>query len=451
MDLAYTIAITLLTLGVLVAVHEFGHFWVARRCGVKVLRFSIGFGKSLYTWHDRHGTEFCVAAIPLGGYVKMLDEREGEVAAGEQALAFNRKPVLQRIAVVAAGPIANFLLAIVAYWFLFMAGESGYAPVIGAVKAGSVADSAGLEAGQEIVAIDGEETPTWQALSFRLLDRIGDTGTVHFSVKYPDSGMIYESEGALQQWLGADESPDLLAGLGITPYAPAVPPVVSEVVADSPAERAGLMAGDRVLSADGTPMAEWMEWVEYVRARPGQVISLAVERGDDTLAMHITPEAATLAEGETIGRVGIAVSMPELPEGMLREFERGPVASLGAAFVRTGDLVGFTLSSIKKMIQGLISPKNLSGPITIAKVASASAKSGLESYIGFLALLSVSLGVLNLLPIPVLDGGHLLYYTVELLAGRPVPEKVQMVGYQLGLFLILGVMALALYNDFARL
>jgi regulator of sigma E protease len=451
MDLAYTIAITLLTLGVLVAVHEFGHFWVARRCGVKVLRFSIGFGKSLYTWHDRHGTEFCVAAIPLGGYVKMLDEREGEVAAGEQALAFNRKPVLQRIAVVAAGPIANFLLAIVAYWFLFMAGESGYAPVIGAVKAGSVADIAGLEAGQEIVAIDGEETPTWQALSFRLLDRIGDTGTVHFSVKYPDSGMIYESEGALQQWLGADESPDLLAGLGITPYAPAVPPVVSEVVADSPAERAGLMAGDRVLSADGTPMAEWMEWVEYVRARPGQVISLAVERGDDTLAMHITPEAATLAEGETIGRVGIAVSMPELPEGMLREFERGPVASLGAAFVRTGDLVGFTLSSIKKMIQGLISPKNLSGPITIAKVASASAKSGLESYIGFLALLSVSLGVLNLLPIPVLDGGHLLYYTVELLAGRPVPEKVQMVGYQLGLFLILGVMALALYNDFARL
>ena len=188
-----------------------------------------------------------------------------------------------------------------------------------------------------------------------------------------------------------------------------------------------------------------------MRARPGQVISLAVERGDDTLAMQITPEAATLADGETIGRVGIAVSMPELPEGMLREFERGPVASLGAAFVRTGDLVGFTLSSIKKMIQGLISPKNLSGPITIAKVASASAKSGLESYIGFLALLSVSLGVLNLLPIPVLDGGHLLYYTVELLAGRPVPEKVQMVGYQLGLFLILGVMALALYNDFARL
>ena len=451
MDLAYTIAITLLTLGVLVAVHEFGHFWVARRCGVKVLRFSIGFGKSLYTWHDRHGTEFCVAAIPLGGYVKMLDEREGEVAAGEQALAFNRKPVLQRIAVVAAGPIANFLLAIVAYWFLFMAGESGYAPIIGAVKAGSVADIAGLEAGQEIVAIDGEETPTWQALSFRLLDRIGDTGTVHFSVKYPDSGMIYESEGTLQQWLGADESPDLLAGLGITPYAPAVPPVVSEVVADSPAERAGLMAGDRVLSADGTLMAEWMEWVEYVRARPGQVISLAVERGDDALAMQITPEAATLADGETIGQVGIAVSMPELPEGMLREFERGPVASLGAAFVRTGDLVGFTLSSIKKMIQGLISPKNLSGPITIAKVASASAKSGLESYIGFLALLSVSLGVLNLLPIPVLDGGHLLYYTVELLAGRPVPEKVQMVGYQLGLFLILGVMALALYNDFARL
>ncbi|MEZ5556747.1 sigma E protease regulator RseP [Haliea sp.] len=451
MDLAYTIGITLLTLGVLVAVHEFGHFWVARRCGVKVLRFSIGFGKSIYTWQDRHGTEFCIALIPLGGYVKMLDEREGEVAAGERELAFNRKPVLQRIAVVAAGPIANFLLAIVAYWFLFMAGESGYAPVIGAVKPGSVADIAGLEAGQEIVAVDGKETPTWQALSFRLLDRIGDTGTVQFSVKYPDSGMIYESEGQLQQWLGDDESPDLLTGLGITPYAPSVPPVVSEVVADSPAERAGLLPGDRVLSADGTPMAEWLEWVAYVRDRPGQPIALEVQRGNDTVAMQIVPDAETDSAGETIGRVGIAVSMPALPEGMLREFERGPVASLGAAFVRTGDLVGFTLSSIKKMIQGLISPKNLSGPITIAKVASASAKSGLESYIGFLALLSVSLGVLNLLPIPVLDGGHLLYYTVELLAGRPVPEKVQMLGYQLGLFLILGVMALALYNDFARL
>ncbi|MBM70234.1 MAG: zinc metallopeptidase RseP [Haliea sp.] len=451
MDLAYTIGITLLTLGVLVAVHEFGHFWVARRCGVKVLRFSIGFGKSIYTWQDRHGTEFCIALIPLGGYVKMLDEREGEVAAGERELAFNRKPVLQRIAVVAAGPIANFLLAIVAYWFLFMAGESGYAPVIGAVKPGSVADIAGLEAGQEIVAVDGKETPTWQALSFRLLDRIGDTGTVQFSVKYPDSGMIYESEGQLQQWLGDDESPDLLTGLGITPYAPSVPPVVSEVVADSPAERAGLLPGDRVLSADGTPMDEWLEWVAYVRDRPGQSIALEVQRGNDTVAMQIVPDAETDSAGETIGRVGIAVSMPALPEGMLREFERGPVASLGAAFVRTGDLVGFTLSSIKKMIQGLISPKNLSGPITIAKVASASAKSGLESYIGFLALLSVSLGVLNLLPIPVLDGGHLLYYTVELLAGRPVPEKVQMLGYQLGLFLILGVMALALYNDFARL
>jgi len=358
MDLAYTIGITLLTLGVLVAVHEFGHFWVARRCGVKVLRFSIGFGKSIYTWQDRHGTEFCIALIPLGGYVKMLDEREGEVAAGERELAFNRKPVLQRIAVVAAGPIANFLLAIVAYWFLFMAGESGYAPVIGAVKPGSVADIAGLEAGQEIVAVDGKETPTWQALSFRLLDRIGDTGTVQFSVKYPDSGMIYESEGQLQQWLGDDESPDLLTGLGITPYAPSVPPVVSEVVADSPAERAGLLPGDRVLSADGTPMAEWLEWVAYVRDRPGQPIALEVQRGNDTVAMQIVPDAETDSAGETIGRVGIAVSMPALPEGMLREFERGPVASLGAAFLRTGDLVGFTLSSIKKMIQGLISPKN---------------------------------------------------------------------------------------------
>ncbi|MEQ9465570.1 MAG: RIP metalloprotease RseP [Haliea sp.] len=451
MDLAYTIGITLITLGVLVAVHEYGHFWVARRCGVKVLRFSIGFGKSLYTWHDRHGTEYCIAVIPLGGYVKMLDEREGDVPAGELDQAFNRKPVLQRIAVVAAGPLANFALAILAYWVLFMGGESGYAPVIGSVEPGSVADAAGLKAGQEIVAVDGEETPTWQALSFRLLDRIGDTGSIRFTAKEPGSDMLYQSEAPLQRWLSEQEEPDLFGGLGVAMYTPEVPPVVNEVVADSPAARAGLQAGDRILSADGLPMPRWMDWVDYVRERPGQRIALELERDGEQQSTAIIPDGEADVDGTVIGRVGVAVVMPAMPPEMIRQFQRGPLQSLGASVTRTGELVSFTLGSIKKMLQGLISPKNLSGPITIAKVASASAKSGLESWIGFLALLSVSLGVLNLLPIPVLDGGHLLYYTVELLAGRPVPEKIQALGYQLGLFMILGIMALALYNDFARL
>jgi regulator of sigma E protease len=450
MDLLYTIAITILTLAVLVTVHEYGHFWVARRCGVKVLRFSIGFGKPLYSWHDSQGTEYVVAAIPLGGYVKMLDEREGNVSTAELEQAFNRKPVLQRIAVVSAGPLANFALAIVAFWMLYLGGESGYAPVVGAVESGSVAEVAGLEPGQEIVAVDGEATPTWQALSFRLLDRIGDSGKIFFSIKYPDSDVVYQSQGTLESWMSGEEEPDLFKGLGLTLYTPPVEPIVREIVPGGAAERAGLQPGDRVVSADGFPVPLWENWVEYVRARPGQVIAVEYERGGEILAAAMTPEAVT-EEGESFGRVGMAVALPAMPPEMLREFSRGPVEALGASVVRTYDLSIFTLSSIKKMIQGLISPKNLSGPITIAKVASASAKSGLESYISFLALLSISLGVLNLLPIPVLDGGHLMYYTIELLAGRPVPEKIQNLGYQLGLFVVLGIMTFALYNDFSRL
>jgi regulator of sigma E protease len=451
MELVYTIGITLGTLAILVAVHEYGHFWVARRCGVQVLRFSIGFGKSLFSWEDKQGTQYSIAAIPLGGYVKMLDEREGEVPEELLDRAFNRKPVLQRIAVVSAGPLANLALAVVAYWGLFMAGETGYVPIIGEVEAGSVADVAGLEAGQEIVAIDGGKTPTWQALSFRLLDRIGDTGTIRFAVKYPDSDMVYESEADVQRWLSDQEQPDLFGGLGISMYVPEVPPVVDEVVAGSPAEAIGLRSGDKVLRADGVTMSRWMDWVDYVRARPQQPIELEYLRGDELLQAVIVPERITDDSGESFGRVGVGVALPEMPPEMVRSFSRGPLEALGASFIRTGELTVFTLKSIQKMLMGLISPKNLSGPITIAKVATASAKSGLGSYISFLALLSVSLGVLNLLPIPVLDGGHLLFYTVELLAGRPVPEKIQSLGYQLGLFMVLGIMMLALYNDFSRL
>ncbi|KZX55081.1 zinc metallopeptidase RseP [Halioglobus sp. HI00S01] len=451
MDILYTILITLFTLAVLVAVHEYGHFWVARKCGVKVIRFSIGFGKSLGSWRDSQGTEYSVAAIPLGGYVKMLDEREGDVPEEELEQAFNRKPVLQRIAVVAAGPLANLLLAVVAYWFLFMAGERGYAPVIGEVETGSIADVAGLETGQEIVAVDGADTPTWRALSFALLDRIGDSGTIEFAVSYPGSDMVYESEVVIDRWLSEQEEPDLFGGLGIAMYTPDVPPVVDSVSEGSPAAAAGLQTGDRVLRADAVPMEKWMDWVEYVRARPGQPITLEIERDGQIEQRVITPERVVEEGAEPFGRVGVGVALPEMPPEMIRTFQRGPIESMGAAVVQTWELVGFTLNSIKKMIMGLISPKNLSGPITIAKVASASAKSGLESYIGFLALLSVSLGVLNLLPVPVLDGGHLLFYTVELLAGRPVPEKIQALGYQVGLFLVLGMMALALYNDFTRL
>ncbi len=451
MDLLYTLAVTAFTLAVLIAIHEYGHFWVARRCGVKVLRFSIGFGTPLLRWRDKLDTEYVIAAIPLGGYVKMLDEREGEVTPGQEQYAFNRKPVLQRMAVVSAGPIANLLLAVVAYWFVFLSGESGVAPIIGSVEQGSVAEVAGLESGQEIIAIDGRETPTWQAVNYRLLDRIGDSGTISFTVRYPNSDMKYQSEGTLDDWLRGAAEPNLLRGLGIAAYQPPIEPVLETVVADSPAAGAGLEPGDRVISADGNAMPEWSDFVDYVQSRPGEAISLRIERDGARQDITLTPARKVAENGEAYGQVGVTVHIPEWPEEMIRQFSYGPIQALGKAAQRTGELVMFTLNSIKKMLMGLISHKNLSGPITIAKVATASAESGLEAFVAFLALLSVSLGVLNLLPVPVLDGGHLMYYTIELLVGRPVPEKVQMLGYQVGLFIIVGVMILALYNDFARL
>jgi regulator of sigma E protease len=443
--------VTLFALALLVTVHEYGHFWVARRCGVKVLRFSIGFGAPIYSWRDKHDTEYVIAMIPLGGYVKMLDEREGELTPGMEQYAFNRKPVLQRIAVVAAGPVANLLLAVVAYWFVYLSGETGIAPFIGEVEPGSVAEVAGLEVGQEIVAVDGHETETWQAVNFRLLDRIGDTGLLHFSVRYRGSDMVYQSQAPIKDWLSEMEEPDLLGGLGIDILRPPVPVVIGEVVADSPAEAAGLQADDLVLSADGLPMPEWSSWVEYVRARPGQAIELAIERNKLPSQVRVTPAVVVDDSGREYGQVGVSLKPPQWPPELVRQHQYGPLEALSAATVRTGELVVFTLKSIKKMLTGLISHKNLSGPITIAKVATASAESGLESFVAFLALLSVSLGVLNLLPIPVLDGGHLMYYSFELLLGRPVPEKIQMLGYQVGLFIIVGIMCLALFNDFSRI
>ena len=305
MDMLYTIGITLATLAILVAVHEFGHFWVARRCGVKVLRFSIGFGPSLMRWRDKLDTEYSIAAIPLGGYVKMLDEREGEVPAAELEQAFNRKSVGQRIAVVSAGPLANFILAIAVYWGLFLAGESGYAPVIGEVESGSVADVAGLEVGQEIIAVDGEKTPTWQALSFRLLDRIGDTGAITFAVKYPDSDVVYESHANIDRWLAGQEQPDLFGGLGLTMFAPPVPPIVSDVVPGGAADKAGIHPGDEVVAADGVPMPLWIDWVEYVRARPGTAIELEYRRDGELMQVSLVPERIVEDGGEAFGRVGM--------------------------------------------------------------------------------------------------------------------------------------------------
>lgn len=453
MDLLYTVLITLVTLGILVAVHEFGHFWVARRCGVKVLRFSIGFGKALWRRTARDGTEYVIAAVPLGGYVKMLDEREGPVAPQELAFSFNRKPVSARMAIVAAGPAANFVLAIVAFYVLYMIGVPGLAPVIGDIAPGSVAEAAGLERGQEIIAVDGEPTPTRQAVAMQLLKRLGESGEIRFSVRYPQTqaGLTYESSARIEDWLMGEDEPDLLGGLGMSYLIPEVPARVAEVVAGSPAEHAGMRAGDLIVAVDGEAVASWEAWVGMVRANPGTGLAVEVEREQARVMLRVTPASVQQKDGSRTGQVGVSVAEPQWPPGMLRVDRYGPLAAWRPALAQTWSLAVFTVDSVKKMFEGLISPKNLSGPITIAKVATDSARSGLESYISFLALLSISLGVLNLFPIPVLDGGHLVYYFIEMIKGSPVSERAQMLGYQVGLVILVGVMLLAFYNDINRL
>jgi regulator of sigma E protease len=449
MNMLQMILVTIVTIGVLVTFHEYGHYWAARRCGVKVLRFCVGFGKPIWSWRDRTGTEFAIAAIPLGGYVKMLDERESEVPPELLSQSFNRKPVGQRIAIVAAGPIANFLLAIALYWLIFVLGVGGVVPIVGSVEKNSLAEIAGLAPGQEIVAVDGEPTPTWQALHEHLVSRIGESGPLRFSVKYPDSEIIYDSTATLDEWLGDAEAPDLVGGLGITLWQPRGEPVIETVVADGPAARAGLLAGDRIVNADGVAMPDWQAWVEHVRARPEQSVQVLVERAGARHELTLVPARKLDEQGNAFGQVGLGSPVSWPPE-MLRQFHYGPIAALGEALERTWSMTVVSLESIKKLIFGEISPKNLSGPITIAKVATASAKSGLEPYLGFLAFFSISLGVLNLLPIPVLDGGHILFALPELFTGKPISERVQALCVQVGVFIIVGIMGLALYNDVVR-
>lgn len=450
MSALYMIVGTLVALGVLVTFHEFGHFWVARRCGVKVLRFSVGFGMPLLRWHDRRGTEFVIAAIPLGGYVKMLDEREGEVPADQLDQSFNRKTVRQRIAIVAAGPIANFLLAMLFFWVLAMLGSQQVRPVIGAVEAGSIAAKAGLSAGQEIVAIDGEPTSGWGAVNLQLVRRLGESGTVQLVVREQDSTAEIPRELVLDQWLKGADEPDPIKSLGIRPWRPALPPVLAELDPKGPAQAAGLKTGDRLLALDGQALGDWQQVVDLVRVRPGTKIVLKVERDGAQIDVPVT--LAVRGEAKAAGGyLGAGVKGVDWPPSMVREVSFGPLAAIGEGARRTWTMSVLTLDSLKKMLFGELSVKNLSGPITIAKVAGASAQSGVADFLNFLAYLSISLGVLNLLPIPVLDGGHLLFYLVEWVRGRPLSDRVQGWGIQIGISLVVGVMLLALVNDLGRL
>ncbi|MTI14250.1 sigma E protease regulator RseP [Sansalvadorimonas verongulae] len=453
MDSIQTIFAFIVTLGLLVSIHEYGHFWVARRCGIKVIRFSVGFGKPLLRWHDKLGTEYVIALIPLGGYVKMLDEREDPVAEHERHMSFNSKPVLSRIAVVAAGPVANFLLAIVALWLMYMIGVRAVIPVVGDVLPDSPAARAGLMANTEITSVDGDDTRSWNDVNMALLKSIGDTKTIDVVVRpfdYPDAPP--EPKGiSVSNWLTGDEQPSPVHGLGIVPWSPDVPAVIGQIVPGQAAERAGLQTGDKIIAMNGAAIPNWEEWVKGIRNSFGKTLDLTVERNGQGISIDLIPGEKSLADGTKIGYIGAGSGSFTWPEDYVREIRFGPVAALGVAAQDTASLSYLMVDSLRKMITGLVSVSNLSGPITIARAAGASIKSGLESFLSFLAMLSVSLGVINLLPVPVLDGGHLLYHFVELIRGKPLSEKAQMFGMKIGLALILGVMFVAIFNDLSRL
>jgi regulator of sigma E protease len=391
-----------------------------------------------------------IAAIPLGGYVKMLDEREGEVPPSLRDQAFNRKPVGQRIAIVVAGPVVNLLFAVFAYWLMFVSGIATLAPVVGPVAPDTPAAEAGMRPGEEILAVDGHPTRSWEEVSLRLVSRIGESGELRLRTRALDGGGEQRYRLTLERWQ-MDEERGPLYSLGITPYRPALPAQIGQLVPEGRAAAAGLREGDLVRRVNGEPVADWGELVARVQAHPEEPLQLTVERDGALVELEVVPAAREDESGRRYGYIGAGVTPVEWPESMRREISYGPFEAVPAAIAKSYQMVTLTLEAIGKMVQGVISVKNLSGPITIAKVAGASAESGLESFLNFLAYLSISLGVLNLLPIPMLDGGHLLYYLIEAARGRPVSERVQLMGLKIGMALLLSLMLLALYNDLLRL
>lgn len=435
---------------ILVAVHEWGHFWVARQVGVKILRFSIGFGKPLLTWCDRYGTEFVVAAIPVGGYVKMLDEREGEVSEQDSPFSFNRQTVWRRALIVAAGPVANFILALLTYWVLFSGGESGLVPLVGQVKPDSVAAKAGLLVGQEIVAVDGLSTPTRDAVYSALVARLGDSGELALTVKRPESDIGYELIVDLRRWLSESEQPDPLESLGFSFFAPPFVEIFG-VVPGSVAERAGLRKGDIVEKVNDQRVTGPREWVDAIRAKPDQAMEFSVRRKDSVMAVWVTPASVLDKDGRAIGQIGAQVGHTAMPAEMSRHITHTPLQAAHRAVEETSRQARLLVQSLHKLIVGDLSPKNLSGPLGIAKVAGTSAGMGLSVFAQTLAVLSISLGVMNLLPVPMLDGGHLMLYLVEAIKGSPVPESVQVIGNQVGMALLAVLMIFAMYNDILKL
>ena len=431
----------IVTLGVLVTFHEFGHYVVARWSGVRILKFSVGFGRTLWSRTNRHGTEFAIGALPLGGFVRMLDERDAQQKepVGPDEVSFNRLSVWWRLAIAVAGPFANFLLAIVIYSALAVIGIPNLLPMVGKVDARSPAGAAGLESYQQIVAIDGQAVNSWQQVVMTLAERIGESGDISIATRTPGASDTQHVDVPVTDWLHDAADPDLLETLGLKPSRL---PVVGAVQAGDAAERAGLKAWDRVLSIDGEAIDTWAQMVRAVHAAPGQPMRWTILRDGVEREAMVTPDPRPGNEGESFGFVGV-----QAPVATVRH---GPVDAVLHGFEETWAMSALMIDHLGKLLFGQMSPRNLGGPITIAKVAGDSATAGWQVYVGMLALLSISLGILNLLPIPLLDGGHVVYCLAEIVSRRPVSERVQALGGQVGVVLIGGLMVLVFVNDFMR-
>ncbi len=434
----------IVALAILISVHEFGHFWVARRLGVKVLRFSIGFGRPLLSrQRSPDDTEYVLAAIPFGGYVKMLDEREVH-------RAFNRQPLRSRVAIVAAGPAFNLLFAILVYWALFISGDTGLRPMIGAVEPDSIASQSGFEVGDELIRIGNRDARTWEMAVFAFMAEAMDGGDMDVRVRDASGNeigrrIVGEAVATLP------EQPDILDRLGLSPKRPVLPAVIGELVAGDPAEQAGLLLGDRITAVDGAPVADWSAWVAMVREHPDKALAVEILRDGSPATLSITPRGLETPNG-TVGRIGAGVLSPDdLMDDYRVDIRYGPLDALYRAGAKTLDMSALMLRVMGRMLIGQASMENLSGPITIAETAGRTASYGLESFVKFLAVVSISLGVLNLLPIPILDGGHLLFFLIEWVKGSPLSEHAQMQGQKVGMILLAALMTLAFYVDLSRL
>jgi len=454
LSVIYSVLSFIVAIGVLVTIHEFGHFWVARKMGVKVLRFSVGFGKPLWTIKaGADQTEYVVASIPLGGYVKMLDEREAEVAEADLDRAFNRKNVWKRFAIVAAGPMFNFIFAIVAYTLIYLVGIDGIKPVIGEVSVPSPAHSAGVRLQDTILSINGIETPSWEKARFTLLEESVDRGKITLVVQGLDKQISDKSLDISGLRLLQDEQIDLMGELGLSMWRPDIAPLIAEVIPGGAAQASGLLAEDQIVSINGEMVINARHWVDIIRANPGNNLSLVVLRDKQKVTLQLRPDKRE-ENGVSYGFIGVK-NRVDIPIEIRRQMEvterYGPIGALTAAVDKTWRMSWLTLKVLGKLVVGEASVKNLSGPITIARYAGISAQIGLMQFVGFLAIISISLGVLNLLPIPILDGGHLFYYLIEMIKGSPVSEMTELIGQKIGLALLLGLMSIAIYNDLIRL